>query len=180
MPVESFIYLYHLDKQYNIPVTPESLPNTYGVKFNFEEIMNRTAPKATYAGSGPRTINVNLVLHTQLFELDNPGEKGTVKDLIKALISCSYPEYDYQNSKIIPPKVLLKFGEACTIRGVINSNVSCQWSPPWLKDGTMALATIQFSVQEIDQYSASYIQKFGSSPALPADYMIPTDLKRSR
>lgn len=177
---ESFIYLYHLDKTYNIPVTPESLPNNYAVKFNFEEVMNRTAPKATYAGSGPRTLNINLVLHTQLFELDNPGEKGTVKDLVNALVSCSYPEYDYQNSKIIPPKVLLKFGNASTIRGVINSGVSCQWSGPWLKDGTMAIATIQFTVQEVDQYSASYIQKFGTNPALPSDYTIPTDLRRSR
>ena len=80
MMPESFIYLYHLDRTYTIPVTPESLPNNYSVKFNFEEVMNRTAPKATYAGSGPRTLNINLVLHTQLFELDNPGEKGTVKD----------------------------------------------------------------------------------------------------
>lgn len=169
-----FIYIYHLDKEFNIPVTPESLPNNYQVKFNQEEMMNRTSPKFSYSGSGPRTVTVNLVIHTQLYAQDNPSNPSVDKDLVKALIACSYPNFDLENSKIVPPMILLKFGEATTIRGVITSNISCTYSGPWLKDGTMAIATINFTVTEIDQYSATYISQFGSTPQLP------TDLNRSK
>lgn len=171
---ECFIYLYHLDQLFNIPVTPEQLPNTYQAKFTQEDIMNRTAPKISYSGSGPRTVNVNLAIHTQLFALDNPGTPSVTKDLVKALIACSYPDFNLENSKIIPPMVLLKFGEATTIRGVISSGINCTFSGPWLKNGTMAMANVSFTVTEIDQYSATYISQFGASPQLP------TDLNRSR
>ena len=171
---ENFIYLYHLDKWYNIPVTPEQLPNTYSTKFTMEEIMNRTAPKVSYSGSGPRIVSVSLAIHTQLFALDNPETPSVTKDLVKALISCSYPNFNLENYKIIPPMVLIKFGEVTTIRGVISSGVTCTFSGPWLKDGTMAMANIQFTVTEIDQYSATYLAQFGANPQLP------TDLNRSR
>ena len=172
--VESFIYLYHTDQLFYIPVTPETLPNTYSSKFSLEEIMNRTAPKATFSGSGPRTLQVNLEIHQQLFALDNPANPSITKDLVKALASCAYPEYDLENSKITPPMVLLKFGEASTIRGVITSGVTVTFSGPWLKDGTMAMASISFQVTEVDQYSARFIQQFGANVPLP------TDLDRSK
>lgn len=172
--LESWIYLYHLDKFYNIPVTPENLPNSYANKFSLEDIMNRTAPKFAYSGSGPRTLTVNLVIHKQLFALDNENSSGTVDELIKALEACAYPEYDKAKSKIIPPSVLLKFGNVVTIRGVINTGINCTHSGPWLKDGTMALANIQFSIVELDQYGANFISQFGSN--VP----IPTDLERTR
>ena len=65
--------------------------------------------------------------------------------------------------------VLLKFGEAATIRGVINSNIQVNMSGPWLKDGTMAVYEINFSIIEIDQYSADYIANFGTNPSVPVD-----------
>lgn len=176
--ISSFIYLYHLDKCYNIPSTPETLPNSYQANFSFETIMNRTAPKAIYSGSGPRTLQVSLTLHSQLFELDNSGE--SVNDLINALIASAYPKFDFENSKIEPPKILLKFGNCCTIRGVINGQVNVTWKGPWLKDGTMAVAEISFSIQELDQYSAEYLLKFGTSPELPSDFTISTTLQRGK
>lgn len=170
---ESFIYIYHLDKLFYLPVTPETLPNSYSSRFTQEDIMNRTAPKVSYSGSGPRTVVVNLIIHTQLFALDNPEHPEVVKNLVNDLLACAYPNFDSENSKIIPPMVLLKFGEMTTIRGVITSGVNCTFSGPWLKDGTMAMASIQFTVTEVDQYSANYISQFGANPQLP------TDLNRS-
>ena len=170
-----WIYLYHLDRIFNIPVTPESIPNSYQSKFSIESIMNRTAPKVTYSGSGPRNVNVDLSIHTQLYALDNPDYPNIDKDLVKALISCAYPSFDNANSEIVPPSILMKFGETTTIRGVINGGVTCNFSGPWLKDGTMAMAHVQFSVTETDQYSAEYISSYGSSPS----YTIPTNLQRN-
>lgn len=172
--IESWIYIYHLDKFFNLPVTPENLPNSYSVKFSLEDIMNRTAPKASYSGSGPRTLQVNLNIHSQMFALDNPDSPSLTKDLIKALEACAYPNYDKEKSKIVPPSVLIKFGNASTIRGIINSNISVNFSGPWLKDGTMAMAAINFTVTELDQYGANFIAQFGSN--IP----IPTDFNRSR
>lgn len=161
--IESWIYLYHLDEVFNIPVTPETLPNNYSSKFNLEEIMNRTAPKVTFSGSGPRTCSVSLKLHTQLYALDNT-DKPSVTDLVKGLIACSYPSFDKNESKIVPPSVLIKFGNAVTIRGVISSGVSCSYEEPWLSDGTMAIASINFTVTEMDQYSADYLRQWGTNP----------------
>ena len=172
--IDSFIYCYHTDTLFYIPVTPDTLPNTYQSKFSLEEIMNRTAPKAVFSGSGPRTLTVNLDIHQQLFALDNPSNPSITKDLVKTLISCAYPEYDPENSRIKPPMVLMKFGEACTIRGVITSGVTCEYSGPWLKDGTRAMARISFTITEVDQYSASFLKQFGANVPLP------TDLDRSR
>lgn len=167
--IDSFIYLYHLDRFFNIPTTPDSLPNSYTSRFSLEEIMNRTAPKITYSGSGPRTLSISLVLHTQLFALDNPESPSVTKDLVKALIACSYPSFNFETSKIVPPMVLIKFGQAATIRGVITSPIQCNLKEPWLKDGTLALADVSFTVTEIDQYSAEYIMSFGTSPSVPSD-----------
>lgn len=172
--IEAWIYCYHLDKFFNLPTTPNELPNTYATKFTVEEVMNRTAPKASFSGSGPRTLNINLSIHSQLFALDNPESPSITKDLIKALIACSYPGFNFETSEIVPPMVLMKFGEAASIRGVINSGINVTFSEPWLKDGTLAMANINFTVTEIDQFSAEYISKFG------ANIPIPTDLKRRR
>ena len=174
MTISNFIYCYHTDTLFHLPVTPETLPNTYQSKFSLEEVMNRTAPKAVFSGSGPRTLVVSLDIHQQLFALDNPGNPSITKDLVKTLVSCAYPDYDLENMKIKQPMVLMKFGEACTIRGVITSGVTCEYSGPWLKDGTRAMAKINFTITEVDQYSASFIQQFGSNVPLP------TDLDRSR
>lgn len=167
--ISSFIYLYHTGELFNIPVTPDNLANTYQTKFSLEEIMNRTAPKASYSGSGPRTLQVNLNIHSQLYALDNPDKPSLTKDLVKALVASSYPEFDETTQKITPPRVLMKFGEACTIRGVITSGVTCSFSGPWLKDGTMAMANISFAITELDQVSASFIQEFGSNLPIPID-----------
>lgn len=167
--VDCWIYLYHLDKFFNIPATPESIGNSYLAKFASEEIMNRTAPKLTYSGSGPHSLSISLRIHSQLFALDNPETPSITNDLIKALIACAYPSFNFESSKIVPPMILLKFGEAATIRGVINSNIQVNMSGPWLKDGTMAVYEISFSVIEIDQYSADYIANFGTNPSVPVD-----------
>lgn len=167
--VDSWIYCYHLDKLFYIPVTPDTLPNNYSPSFNLEEIMNRTAPKASFTGMKGRTLTVNLNIHSQLYFLDNPDKPNISKDLIKALVACSYPAYELEKSKIIPPSILMKFGKVSTIRGVIEGGVSCTWSGPWLKDGSMAMANVVFQVKETDQYSAEYISNWGTAPNIDFD-----------
>ena len=170
MVPDCWIYIYHLDHFYNLPVTPETLPNTYQVTYNTETLMNRTSPKITYSGSGPRTLSVSLVIHTQMFQLDNPDiTENVTKALINDLIACAYPQYNPETSEIVPPMVLLKFGEISTIRGVVSGQINCSYEGPWLKDGTRAVANITFPVIERDQFSAEYISQFGSNPQIPFD-----------
>lgn len=171
----NYIYLYHIDEVFNIPVTPDEVANSYQSRFTTSDVMNRTSPKMTYTGSGPRTVSVSLQIHSQLYELDNnsetsdSGEKKTVLDLIKALSAAAYPRFEESTNKVIPPMVLLQFGETCIIRGIINGNVNVSWSGPWLKNGLRAMVAVQFTVTEIDQFSADYIRQFGSTPQIPFD-----------
>ena len=39
--IDSYIYLYHLDKQFNIPVTPDPITNSLGITFTQENILGR-------------------------------------------------------------------------------------------------------------------------------------------
>lgn len=171
--IDSYIYLYHLDKQFNIPVTPDPITNTLPVSFNTEKILGRSAPQITFSNAGPRTQNVTLVLHRQLAALENNGNENAVDDLINALQAATLPKYADSYRAVIPPSLLIRFGNESCIRGVVSDSVSVQSSGAWLKNGKMSIATISFSIMEVQPYSAEYAMLNGSLRS------ISTDLKRN-
>lgn len=171
--INSYIYLYHLDKQFNIPVTPDPITNSLGVSFSTEKILGRSAPQITYSSSGPRTQTVSLALHRQLTALENNNNENAVDELINALQSCTLPKYADSYKAIIPPSLLIRFGNESCIRGVLAGDLQIQSSGAWLKSGKMSMVTISFSVIEVEPFSAEYAYSNGLLRN------ISTDLKRN-
>lgn len=171
--IDSYIYLYHLDKQFNIPVTPDTISNSLSVQFSTETILGRSAPQITFASAGPRTQQVTLSLHRQLMALENENNIDAVDDLINALQACTLPRYADSYKALIPPSLLIRFGNETCIRGVIQGSVNITSSGAWLKNGKMSVATINFSVIEVQPFSADYVQQKGLLRS------ISTDLKRT-
>ena len=171
--IDSYIYLYHLDKQFNIPVTPDPITNSLGITFTQENILGRSAPQMTFANAGPRTQQVSLVLHRQLMALENQGNENAVDDLINALQACTLPKYADSYKAVIPPSLLIQFGNESCIRGVIQNSLNISSSGAWLKNGKMSIVTLNFTVVEIQPFSADYVMQKGLLRS------VSTDLKRN-
>ena len=149
----SYVYLYHIDKKFDIPVTPDSISNTASVSYSTEPVLGRSAPLVTFSSAGPRVQNVSLSLHRQMMDLEN-GSSDTVDNLIKALVAATLPSYIDASKAIVPPSILCRFGNETCIRGVIQGDVQCQASGPWLKNGKMAMIQISFNILEVENFSA--------------------------
>lgn len=171
--INSYIYLYHLDKQFNIPVTPDPITNSLGVTFSTENILGRSAPQITFASAGPRTQSISLTLHRQLTALENDGNENAVDDLINALQACTLPKYMDSYKAVIPPSLLIRFGNESCIRGVINGQLTVTSSGAWLKSGKMSVVTLTFVVTEVEPFSAEYAMQKGLLRS------VSTDLRRN-
>ena len=181
--IEAYIYIYHMNLKFNLPVVPDSIQDTLPISFNQEPVLARSAPQITFGSAGPRTLQVNLKFHRQMFCLENPevvdGIKvikvldpvtGTMintplKDaadlLIDALVSISLPKYTDSTKAIVPPSVLIRFGNESCIRGV-PSGFSKTASGVWLKNGKLSEVLLNFTMTEIEPYSAQYAAANGT------------------
>ena len=88
MLVNSYIYLYHLDKFVILPDYPESISDSMQSKFTETNALARTAPVFSYQNSGPRTVStVSLELHRDMMETlnrDISNLKSNVVDMSDA------------------------------------------------------------------------------------------------
>lgn len=178
--VNCYIHFYHLDKTFNIPVTPDQIQNTVSVEFSQEKILGSSAPQVTFGSSGPRSQNVSITLHRQMFALENPSlaasaddDEDSVDNLINALAAAAYPKYMDARKAIIPPSILIRFGEESCIRGVIEGSIQQTSSGAWLKNGKMSVVSINFNVLEVEPFSADYVYQNGYLRS------VSTDLARS-
>ena len=130
----------------------------------------RTAPIFSYSYSGPRTINVNLSLRRDMFEILNVGVSNLkveigedyVDTIIKHLQAAALPRYALQNKMVDPPMVAVRFGNEIFIKGVINGGVQVDYELPLLEGRKYATVNIQFTVSEVDPYDAETVINTGS------------------
>ena len=67
--INSYIYLYHLDKFVILPDYPESITDSLSTRFEQTNALARTNPVFSYIQSGPRSIStVSLILHRDMME----------------------------------------------------------------------------------------------------------------
>lgn len=188
--IESYIYIYHMNLKFNLPVVPESIQDSMPISFNSEPVLARSAPQVTFSSAGPRSQRVSIKIHRQLFcieneELDKAARKIKITDpltgklidtpakdaadiLIDALTSISLPKYTDALKAIVPPSVLVRFGNESCIRGV-PSSFSKSSSGVWLKNGKMAEVTLDFTVTEVEPYSAQFTAVNGTLRGISTD-----------
>lgn len=197
--IDAYVYIYHLGVKFNLPTLPESLNESMGINFSQQPILSRSAPLITFSDAGPRTTQVEMTLHRQLFSLENDlitreingsprklvklpdpltgaMQEVVIEDavdyLINAILSLSVPKYLDSTKSIVPPSLLIRYGNETAIRGV-PQNVQKTASGVWLKNGKKAEVKLSFGVIETEPYSAQYVAKNGSLRA------ISTTLERS-
>ena len=182
--LSAYIYIYHLGLNFNLPTVPDSLNDNLGIQFEATPVLGRSAPQQTFSSAGPRSLQVQLKFHRQIFALENPQlatltttQKVKMPDpqtgrfveykasdaadvLINALQALALPKYMDAVKAIVPPSLLLRFGNEIAIRGV-PSQFQKQTSGPWLKSGKQADVAISFTVTEVEPYSAQYVAQNG-------------------
>lgn len=174
--VPNYIYMYHTDTYIILPQFPDSITDSMSQNFQQSTPLQRTAPIQSYAGSGPRTVRVNLTLHRDMMQQlnwDNETLKSKIPSsvnlsddyvdvMIKELQQCVLPKYVQQSKMVDPPMVAIRFGNDVFCKGIIQGGLSIEYKLPLLKNDKYALISIAFIVTEVDPYDAESVMQVGS------------------
>ena len=181
---DCYLYISHLDEAYQywmLPGYPDEITDQMNSSFQETTALGRSAPVYTFSNAGPRSIQINLNFHRDMFEeindfLHRTGAKAakfaTGEDLaenfIHALQAIAVPKYNLTNKAIEPPLVAIRLGREVFIKGVITSGISVTYGKPILIDEKYATIKISFTVSEVDPYDSTAVFKNGSFRGLTA------------
>lgn len=176
--IDNYIYLYQYDEFLIIPIYPETITDSMNSTFTETNVLSRSAPLFAYSYSGPRTIQLSLVFHRDMINDINVNvsnlkvEVGDdyIDTLIKRLQSVALPKYSVGDKSVEPPMVAVRFGNDIFIKGVVNNGITVTYSGPILSDKKYAVATISFTVSEIDPYDSQTVYNNGSFRGLTAAF----------
>lgn len=175
----NYIYISHLDegfRYWRLPSDPDSITDTMSSTYTQTNALGRSAPVFTYTNSGPRSVQISLVLHRDAMDDINMDNFSTsfkegedyVDSLIRALQSISLPKYTLTNNIVEPPIVAVRFGNEIFIRGIVDSAIGLTYEKPILANDKYARVSLNFTVYEIDPYDAPTVFKNGSFRGLVA------------
>lgn len=173
---DCYIYISHLDespKYWQLPGYPDEVTDNMESTFQPTSALGRSAPVYTYSSSGPRSINISLNFHRDMFEempsnvVPNEGE-DKAESFIHAIQAISVPKYNLTNKAIEPPLVAVRLGREVFIKGIVSGGVSVTYRKPILSDEKYAGISISFTVTEVDPYDATTVYKNGSFRGLTA------------
>lgn len=177
---DNYLYISHLDnidpedpdkfRFWRLPGGPETITDTMGSNFQSSSALGRSAPVFTYSNSGPRTVQIQLLLHRDMMDEVNVGVSSSklgygedyVDNLIKALQSIAVPKYTLTNKSVEPPLVALRLSNEVFIKGIVNEAISLTYKLPILSNGKYAQVELSFTITEVDPYDASTVFKNGS------------------
>lgn len=168
--IDNYIYLYHTDTWIYLPVYPDQIQDSMKVSFQETNALSRTAPVLSYNNSGPRTVQINLSLHRDMFDEANMNYSNLrveigddyVDTMIKQLQSIALPRYQATSKSVVPPMVAVRFGDEIFVKGVVNSQISVTYKKPILSNGKYAAVDVAFTVTETDPYDADSVSQAGS------------------
>ena len=173
---DCYIYISHLDEghQYwQLPAYPDRIQDSMQSTFGETSALGRSAPVFTYSRSGPRTIQITLSFHRDMF--DDMPTNSTLTDgedhaehFIHALQAIALPKYNLSNKAIEPPLVAIRLGREVFIKGIVTGGVQVAYEKPILVNEKYARIEISFTVTEVDPYDASTVYKNGSFRGLTA------------
>lgn len=173
---DCYIYISHLDegfKYWQLPGYPDEVTDQMNSNFQSTSALGRSAPVYTFSDSGPRTIQITLNFHRDMFEempsnvVPQEGE-DKAESFIHALQAIAVPKYNLSNKAIEPPLVAIRLGREVFIKGVVTSGISVTFGKPILVDEKYAAIKINFTVAEVDPYDSTTIFQNGSFRGLTA------------
>lgn len=171
---DCYLYISHLDEEYQywmLPGYPEEVTDSLNSSFGEATALGRSAPVYTYSSSGPRSIQITLEFHRDMFEEINqhsgvPRKFNDGDDLadnfVKAIQSIAVPKYNLSNKAIEPPLVAIRLGREVFIKGIVSGGVRVTYKKPILSNEKYAVIGIGFTVSEVDPYDSTTIFKNGS------------------
>lgn len=177
--IDNYIYLYHTQTLIAIPTFPETLQDSMGVEFSAAAPLSRSAPIYSYVKSGPRTVQITLDFHRDMFNdvnlassnlnVPNLSEADYVDIMINQLQSMALPRYAAGQKMVDPPLIAVRFGNELFCKGVVTDSVSTTFSGPILRTNKYAQVSVSFTVSEVDPYDALMVSHLGSFRGLSTD-----------
>ena len=175
---DCYIYISHLDepeeaKYWQLPGYPDNITDTMGSSFQENSALGRSAPVYTFSHSGPRSINIKLSFHRDMFEempsnVKPRDDEDKAESFIHAIQAIAVPKYNLSNKAIEPPLVALRLGREVFIKGIVSGGVSVTYGKPILSNEKYAVIELGFTISEVDPYDASTVYKNGSFRGLTA------------
>jgi hypothetical protein len=173
---DCYIYISHLDEgvQYwQLPGYPDEVTDHMSSNFRENTALGRSAPIYTFSNSGPRSIQISLNFHRDMFEemptnvVPRDGE-DKAESFIHAIQAIAVPRYNLSNKAIEPPLVAVRLGREVFIKGVVTSGIDVTFGKPILVNEKYATIRISFTVSEVDPYDSTTIFQNGSFRGLTA------------
>ena len=175
---DCYIYISHLDlpeeaKYWQLPGYPDEVTDSMQSEFAANTALGRSAPVYTFSNAGPRTIQINLNFHRDMFEempsnvTPRDGE-DKAESFIHALQAIAVPKYNLSNKAIEPPLVAIRLGREIFIKGVVTSGISVTFGKPILVNEKYATMKVSFTVSEVDPYDSTTVFQNGSFRGLTA------------
>lgn len=170
---DNYIYISHLDEDlqfWRLPTSPDTIQDSMSSTFYPENVLGRSAPVYTYSNSGPRSVQISMKLHRDIMDDINEGYSNSkqgvgedyVDNLIRALQAIALPKYNLNNKAVEPPLVAVRIENQLFIKGVVSGGITVTYQKPILSNGKYAIASISFTISEVDPYDASTVYKNGS------------------
>ena len=173
---DCYIYISHLDEEFKywqLPGYPNEVSDSMESRFESVTALGRSAPVYTFGSAGPRSIQIKLTFHRDMFEempsnvVPRDGE-DKAESFIHALQAIAVPKYNLSNKAVEPPLVAVRLGREVFIKGVVTSAISVTYGKPILVNEKYATLDIGFTISEVDPYDATTVFKNGSFRGLTA------------
>jgi hypothetical protein len=173
---DCYLYISHLDDEYKywqLPGYPDTVADSMSSTFNSSTALGRSAPVQTYSNSGPRSIQITLSFHRDMFEDMTTNVKprdgeDKAESFIHAIQAIAVPKYNLSNKAIEPPLVAVRLGREVFIKGIVNGNVNVTFGKPILVNEKYATMEISFTIIEVDPYDSTTVFQNGSFRGLTA------------
>lgn len=179
---DCYLYISHLDEGYQywqLPGYPENVTDSMSSNFATSTALGRSAPVYTFSNAGPRTVNITLRFHRDMFEAENEKLKmynnvilrdgeDQAEGFIHALQAIAVPKYNLSNKAIEPPLVAVRLGREIFIKGIVSGNINVTYGKPILVNEKYATMEVAFTISEVDPYDSSTVFTNGSFRGLTA------------
>lgn len=175
---DCYIYISHLDlpeqaKYWQLPGYPDEVTDNMPSEFAASTALGRSAPVYTFSNAGPRSIQLTLNFHRDMFEemasnvTPRDGE-DKAESFIHALQAIAVPKYNLSNKAIEPPLVAVRLGREVFIKGVVTSGINVTFGKPILVNEKYATMKVSFTISEVDPYDSTTVFQNGSFRGLVA------------